>query len=441
MTSKRSTPSPSVEHDLLDYLDASPTPYHAVAETAARLEAAGYTALSERDVWSLAPGGRHFVVRNGSSIAAFRVGSRAPAESGFRMVGAHTDSPNLRLKPRPGFAEQGVLCLGVEIYGSPILATWTDRDLGLAGRVVVEGAGGPTTRLVRLERPVLRIPNLAIHLNRGVNEDGLRLDKHRHLAPVVGGWDGGGEPNREALAAVAHAAGADLDALRGFDLCLFDLAPARFAGLAEEFVVSARLDNLGMCHAALTGLLHAKAGEATAVALLFDHEEVGSESAEGASGAFARDLLARIVEARPAAGGLERAVASSVLVSADMAHAVHPSHAERSDAGHGPRLNGGPVVKTNANRRYATDGETGAFFRRLCAESRVPCQDFVSRGDMPCGSTIGPLVASGLGVRTVDVGSPMLSMHSIREMAGRRDPALMATVLARLFSSIDPLPS
>jgi len=441
VTSKRAPSHPSVEHDLLAYLDASPTPYHAVAETVARLEAAGFTPLAERAPWSLAPGDRHYVVRNGSSVAAFRVGSLPPAESGFRMVGAHTDSPNLRLKPRPGFVEQGLLCLGVEIYGSPILATWTDRDLGLAGRVVVQGADGLTVRLVRLERPVLRIPNVAIHLNRGVNEDGLKLDKHRHLAPVVGISDAGAEANREALASVAQAAEADPDAIRGFDLCLFDLAPARFTGQSEEFVVSARLDNLGMCHAALTALLHAKAGDATAVALLFDHEEVGSESAEGAGGAFARDLLARIAGARPAPGGLERALASSLLVSADMAHAVHPSWPERSDAAHGPHLNGGPVVKTNASRRYATDGETGAFFRGLCQESRVPCQEFVSRGDMPCGSTIGPIVASGLGVRTVDVGSPMLSMHSVREMAGRRDPALVSAVFARLFSSVDPLPA
>lgn len=441
MTSTRPAAPPSVEHDLLAYLDASPTPYHAVAESAARLRAAGYTALLERDSWVLSPGGKHYVVRNGSSIAAFQVGSRPPAESGFRLVGAHTDSPNLRLKPRPGFSEQGTLCLGVEIYGSPILATWTDRDLGVAGRVAVEGREGSTTRLVRLERPVLRIPNVAIHLNRGVNEDGLKLDKHRHLAPILGGWDGGGEPNREALAAVALAAGCDFDAIRGFDLCLYDLAPARFTGLAEEYVASARLDDLAMCHAALTAMLHATAGESTAVALLFDHEEVGSESAEGAAGAFARDLLARIVEARPARGGLERAAASSLLASADMAHAVHPSWPERSDAGHGPRLNGGPVVKTNAGRRYATDGETGAFFRRLCAASRVPCQEFVSRGDIPCGGTIGPMVASDLGVRTVDVGNPMLSMHSAREMAGRRDPALMVTVLARLLSSTDPLPA
>lgn len=437
-TARPATPAPA--DDLLRYLDAGPSPYHAVAETAARLEAHGFTRLLEQDAWTLRPGDRRYVIRFGSSIAAFRVGAKPPAEAGLRLVGAHTDSPNLRLKPRPASARDTSLCLDVEVYGSPILATWTDRDLGVAGRVAVAGPAGIEERLVRLDRAVVRLPNVAIHLNRNVNEDGLKLDKHRHLAPVLGGLDGVTPPDAVVRGWLAGAAGCAPDALLGFDLGLFDLQPARFAGLADEYVVSARLDNLASCHAALLGLLAAPDADATAVAFLFDHEEVGSDSAEGASGTFARDLLERLVEACPAKGGLPRAAAQSLLVSADMAHAVHPNQPERHDGVHAPRMNGGPAVKTNANQRYATDGATGAFFRAMCRAEGVPSQEFVSRGDQPCGSTIGPIVATGLGIRTVDVGNPMWAMHSVRETAGRADVASLVRVLTRFFGARDPLP-
>lgn len=432
---------PSPADDLLAFLDAGPTPYHAVAEAARRLEAAGFTRLDERTSWKLSPGDRRYVVRFGSSIAAFRVGVKPPCESGLRLVGAHTDSPNLRLKPRPASVRDANLCLDVEVYGSPILATWTDRDLGVAGRVAVRGATGIEERLVRLDQAVVRIPNVAIHLNRAVNEDGLKLDKHRHLAPVLSAWDGGGVPDAAVRSYVAAAAACEPDAILGFDLGLFDLQPARYAGLAAEFVVSARLDNLASCHAALAGLIGADDADPTALALLFDHEEVGSASAEGAAGPFARDLIARLVEAFPGSGGVPRAVAKSLLVSADMAHAVHPNQPEKHDGVHQPRINGGPAVKTNANQRYATDGFTGAFFRALCRDVGVSSQEFVSRGDQPCGSTIGPIVASGLGIRTVDVGNPMWAMHSVRETAGRADVRSMVLVLTRFFGGHDPLPA
>jgi len=435
-----SATAPSASDDLLAYLDASPTPWHAVAESARRLEAAGFSRLDERAAWTLAPGDRRYVVRAGSSIAAIRMGAKPPAEAGFRLVGAHTDSPNLRLKPRPASARDVNLCLDVEVYGSPILATWTDRDLGLAGRVAVRTKRGLEERLVRLDGAPLRIPNVAIHLNRAVNDDGLKLDKHRHLAPVLARLDGLAPPEGVVTSFIAAGAGCAPKEVAGFDLALFDLARAAYAGLHGEFITSARLDNLASCHAALSGLLAADVSDATAVALLFDHEEVGSESAEGASGSFARDLLARLALAFPAPGGLERAVASSLLVSADMAHAVHPNQPEKHDGVHAPRINAGPAVKTNANRRYATDGATGGWFREVCRAAGAPSQEFVSRGDQPCGSTIGPLVASALGVRTVDVGNPMWSMHSIRETAGRDDVDALRRVLARCFGGRDPLP-
>jgi len=428
------------ERDLLDFIDASPTPYHAVATAIARLGAHGFTALDEREPWKLEPGARRYVVRGGSSVAALIVGAKPPAEGGFRLVGAHTDSPGLRLKPRPGMASVGQVLLDVEVYGSPILATWLDRDLSLAGRVVHERDGRLATTRVRVDHPVCRLSSLAIHLNRGVNEDGLKLDRHRHLAPALGCLDAAGDPSAVALGVLAEAAGCRREDLRGFDVALFDTQPGAVVGLAGEFVSSPRLDNLASCHAAVRALLAAPPSAATAVAVLFDHEEVGSETAEGAGGGWLRELLGRVTEAVPAPGGLPRALARSMLVSADMAHAVHPNHPDKHDGIHTPRMNEGPVVKTNAGKRYATDAETAAQFRQICRASDVPCQDFVTRGDLACGSTIGPIVSAGLGVRTVDVGNPMLSMHSARELAGTRDVALMIRAMTRFLAAADPLP-
>ena len=431
---------PESELDALKrFLDASPTPYHAVAAAEALLEAAGFARLDDRADWTLSAGDRAYTTRGGSSILALRVGARPPAEAGFRLVGAHTDSPTLRVKPKPGRASAGWLGLDVEVYGSPILATWADRDLGLAGRVVVRERSGLATRLVRIDRPLCRIPTLAIHLSRAVNEEGLRLDRHKEISPALAPWEG---PSADDAVrrAIAEAADADARDVLGFDLALFDVQRAAVGGLGGELLFSARLDNLTSCRAALSGLLAADGADATAVAVLFDHEEIGSETAEGASGAWLRDTLDRVEAAFPASGGLPRALARSFLVSADAAHAVHPNYPERHDGHHLPRIGGGPVVKTNASRRYATDAASGAHFRSLCAAEGVPCQEYVHRADLPCGSTIGPLVTAGLGVRGVDVGSPILSMHSAREMGGTKDPSALAAVLRRHFAGAEPLP-
>jgi aspartyl aminopeptidase len=425
---------------LLAFLDACPTPWHAAEHVARRLEARGFERLDARAAWSLEPGKGYVALRAGSSLVAFRVGTRPPAEAGFRIVGAHTDSPGLRLKPRAADGQEGHLLLDVEVYGSPILATWLDRDLSLAGRIVLEEDGRLETRLVRTEAPVARIPSLAIHLDRSVNDDGLKLDRHLHLSPTLGQVD----PKNARSAFDDFLAGlvsARTARVRGFDLALFDAAPAARLGLAGEFVASGRLDNLASCHAAALALEAAGPAESTAVAVLFDHEEVGSESAEGAASAWLRDVLGRVEEEFVAPGGLPRALAGSLLVSADMAHAVHPTRAERHDGIHAPQLNGGPVIKTNAGRRYTTDAETAAWFRTLCARVEVPCQEFAMRADLPCGSTIGPVVAARLGVRAIDVGNPMLSMHSVRELAGANDHAAMTDVLQRFFAGGDRVPS
>ncbi|HYH95092.1 M18 family aminopeptidase [Hyalangium sp.] len=426
--------------DLLAYIDASPTPYHAVRETARRLSEQGYRALDEREPWTLQPGERVYVTRADTSIAAFHLGTAFVERAGFRLVGSHTDSPNLRLKPNAAVSKQGYHQLGVEIYGGVLLSTWLDRDLSLAGRLVVLGADGrPEGHLVDLRRPLLRVPNLAIHLNRTVNTDGLKLNAQDHMVPVLGLESAGPAELRSLLVRELAGAGVRAEAgdILGYDLCLYDTQPSTRSGANGEFLHAPRLDNLASCHSALSALLAMdKAREATCGVVLYDHEEVGSRSAQGAAGTFLRDCLERIVlghaDGRPDA--FHRAIRHSYLVSADMAHAVHPNYAALHEPRHQPLMGGGPVIKSNVNQSYATDGETWAYFAALCREAGVTPQHFVTRTDLGCGSTIGPITAAQLGIRTVDVGSPMLSMHSIRELAAAADVAAMVSVLRRFFT-------
>lgn len=424
--------------DLLDFIDRSPTPYHAVATAAARLEAAGYTRLEESAEWSLAPGDRRYVVRAGGSIAAFEVGREAPAAAGFRVVGAHTDSPNLRLKPVAEVRAHGYRQLGVEPYGGVLLYTWLDRDLGLAGRVSVRAGDGHATHLVDLRRPLLRVPSLAIHLFREIHEVGLKLNPQQHMPPVLG-LAGDGSLVELLVEAIAEQGGGRVSGedLLAWDLMTYDLQPSTVAGADGEFVNAPRLDNLASSHAGLAALERAGAagaGAATRVVVLYDHEEVGSRSAQGAGGSILEDVLARIVAG---AGGdaqdRARAISASWLVSADMAHAVHPNWADRHEPGHRPKIGAGPVIKTNVNQAYATDADTAGLFTALCHEVGVTPQQFVVRSDLGCGSTIGPISAARVGIRTVDVGNPMLSMHSCREMAGTADVAPMIDVLTAFF--------
>ncbi len=438
--------------DLIRFIDRSPTPYHAVSTASARLEEAGFVRVEEGDAWSLSPGDRCYVVRAGGSLAAFEVGSRPPAEAGFRIVGAHTDSPNLRLKPIADVRAHGYQQLAVEPYGGVLLHTWLDRDLSLAGRVVLRDGAGIRTELVDLERPLLRIPSLAIHLNRELNQEGLKLNAQQHLVPVVGLSE---RENlaallREALAAGRGKAKRDkqhkVGEILAYDLMAYDTQPAARAGAAREFILASRLDNLASCHAGLQALLASgETGRAavTRAVVFYDHEEVGSRSQSGAAGTFLAEVLARVAAGFEAPGkktagavqAIERAAARSWLVSADMAHAVHPNYADRHEPGHRPLLGRGPVLKRNVNQSYATDAESAALFTALCAKAGVTPQHFVARSDLGCGSTIGPISAARVGIRTVDVGNPMLSMHSCREMAGAADVAPMIDVLTAFFAS------
>ncbi len=408
--------------DLLAFLDASPTPYHAAAEGARRLAAAGFQELDEREVWRIEPESRGFL-RRGGSLLAFVAGTRAPADAGFLLLGAHTDSPNLRLKPSPDQDNHGYRQLGVEVYGGVLLHTWLDRDLGLAGRVTTDDG---RTALVDLKDVTLRVPSLAIHLCRDVNTQGLVLNPQHHLLPVLGLSDG----SAAGLLDLVRGQVPDVRAVLGFDLCLYDRQPAAFGGSADEFIFSGRLDNLASCHAALAALIRARPTPATHVVALYDHEEVGSQSPSGARSRLLLGALERLCQGL--GGGdqaLPRALGRSLFVSADMAHAVHPNYSDKHDRHHLPLIGGGPVIKTNANQSYTTDGPSTAFFRAACQAAQVPVQRFVSRGDMPCGSTVGPISAARLGMRGIDVGGPMLSMHSCREMAGSADVAPMIAAL------------
>ena len=424
--------------DLLTYIDQSPTPYHAVIETAGRLEAVGYSLLEEGDAWTLSPGDRRYVIRAGGSIAAFEVGSAAPAEAGFRVIGAHTDSPNLRIKPSPDVREHGYHQLAVEPYGGVLLHTWLDRDLTIAGRVTLAIEGETETRLVDFERPLLRVPNLAIHLYRELNQEGLKLNAQRHLSPLLGLGDDADFV--ELLCAELGREGAmvDRDQVLAFDLMTYDTQRSVRSGANGEFIHAPRLDNLASSHAGIEALIQAGAAgpsAATRVVVLYDHEEVGSRSTQGAGGTFLADTLERIaIGAKGSdAESMARAVSRSWLISADMAHAIHPNYADRHEPGHRPKLGAGPVIKTNSNQAYATDAESAGFFASLCARVGVTPQNFVTRSDLGCGSTIGPISAARVGIRTVDVGNPMLSMHSVREMAASADVDPMIEVLAEFF--------
>jgi len=361
-------------------------------------------------------------VRGGSTVVAWVTGTESPATGGFRLIGAHTDSPNLRVKPNADLSRSGFQQVGVEVYGGVLHSTWMDRDLSLAGRVLCRGASGVEARLVDLVRPVARVPNVAIHLNRGVNKDGLVLNEQRHLVPILG-------LGKEAVlrAALARALEIEAEAILGYDLSLYDTEKAAIGGLEGEFVFSARLDNLASCHGAVTALAAVAAAgspsKTTQLIALYDHEECGSRSAIGAAGTVLRDTVTRIAEShadrQPQA--LPRAMARSLLVSADMAHGIHPNYPDQHEAQHAPQVNRGLVIKSNANQSYATDGATAAELTLCCEEAGFAPQRFVVRSDLPCGSTIGPITAAELGVPTVDVGSPMLSMHSCREMCGTLD--------------------
>ncbi len=399
---------------------------------ASRLAQAEFVEVDERRPWPKEPG-RYFV-RRGGSLVAWAVGEPRP-ELRFRIIGAHTDSPNLRLKPAPDTSGSGFRQLGVEVYGGALYNSWLDRDLGVCGRLTIRSGADLADVLVRVDDIGLRIPQLAVHLDREVNTKGLVLNPQVHLTPV---WGLTRSEATEFVALVADRASVAADVVISHDLMLHDLTPARVVGADGEFIASARIDNLLSCHAGLAALLRVveadNRDDVVPLVCLFDHEEIGSTSAAGAGSSMLPTIIERIVGAR---GGdretLAACLARSACASADGAHATHPNYSDRHDPNHNIALDGGPVIKHNANVRYATDGPSAAAFVLACERADVVHQRFVMRSDMACGSTIGPTTAAGLGISTVDVGVAQLSMHSAREMCGSADPERFSRALAEFL--------
>ncbi|XP_062169457.1 probable aspartyl aminopeptidase isoform X2 [Alnus glutinosa] len=453
----------SVVSDLINFLNASPTAFHAVDEAKKWLRSVGYEQVLEREDWKLEVGKRYFFTRNHSTIVAFAVGKKYVAGNGFHIVGAHTDSPCLKLKPVTKVTKGGYLEVGVQTYGGGLWHTWFDRDLTAAGRVIIrkekDGSVSYSHRLVRIEEPIMRIPTLAIHLDSSVS-DGFKVNTQTHLLPVLATLvkaelnkvvveDGGVESgiqtdakktNQRAatnnskhhsllLQLLASQIGCEPDDICDFELQVCDTQPSIVAGATKEFIFSGRLDNLCMSFCSLKALIDATSSESSLeeetgvrMVALFDHEEVGSNSAQGAGSPAMLNALSRITSSFGSDSKLlEKAIQRSFLVSADMAHGLHPNYMDKHEDNHQPKLHGGLVIKHNANQRYATNAVTSFIFREIATKHNLPVQDFVVRNDMACGSTIGPILASGVGIRTVDVGAPQLSMHSIREMCAADD--------------------
>ncbi len=427
---------PEYIQSLFSFIDQSPTSFHVAANAAARLEAAGFTRLHEADSWQQLKAGKYFVIRHDGGLIAFTLqGDRKTAQP-FRMAGSHTDSPSLRVKPQPMQLHQGCLQLGVEVYGGALLAPWFDRNLSLAGRVGwLDGQGGLHSTLLDCKRALATLPSLAIHLDREAN-NGRALNKQTDLVPIFGLTAESSPPDfaqwlKEELK--TQNPGLPIAEVLDFDLFLYEPQPLTQIGLKGELITGSRLDNQLSCHALLQGLINAEV-PGNAMIVLNDHEEVGSATPSGAQGPFLSTVLERLY---PDPDLRQQVIGRSFFISADNAHAVHPNFASKHEPDHMPKLNQGPVLKTNANQRYATTGLTASLFRALCKKAEVPCQQFVMRNDMACGSTIGPLTASQIGVATVDVGVPQLAMHSIRETVGHLDGWYLMRVMETFFEAED----
>ena len=423
--------------NLLDFIDTSPSPWHVVNTVEALLKPYQFTKLDEVTQWQLQPGGHYYVVRDDSSIILFVLGSKPLLESGFKIVGAHTDSPGLRVKPNAINAKDSLLRLNVEIYGSPILATFTDRDLSLAGRICYRNDQGEiASQLIKFDKPLLRLPNLAIHMNRTVNEDGLKLHKQNELPLILSTLSEQQLPPDYFLDLLEKQCDINSAQLLSWDLAVYDTQKGVIWGAQEEFYSDSQLDNLASCHAALQALLHEAVlndSENTLVCAFFDHEEIGSGSKQGADGSFLPDVLQRIALASSKHQDFPRIMAKSFLISADMAHAYHPNFPSAYDLEHKVMVNKGPAIKINANHRYSSESISQAMFIDWCNQADVPYQYYSHRCDLPCGSTIGPITSAKLGIRSIDVGNPMWAMHSIRESSGVLDHSFMIKVLQRFF--------
>ncbi len=425
-------------NDLLKFIDNSPSPYHAVQNVKKKLEGFGFTDLDEKQKWALAAGGRYYVIRDGSSIIFFVAGVNPLENTGYKILGAHTDSPGLKIKPNPVNNSDDLLRLGVEVYGGPILATFTDRDLSLAGRISYKtSAGKIASQLVHFEQALLRLPNLAIHMNRKVNEDGLKLNKQNELPLMISTMVEKQLSSSYFCQLLEQQSGIKADKILSWELNVYDTQKGVLWGDQQQFYANSQLDNLASCHAGLQAMLNDQvlASGNTVLGAFFDHEEIGSESIKGADGSFLADIVQRIAfSMNVEKEDYQRALAKSFMISADMAHAYQPNFPSAYEPEHKVMVNKGPVIKVNANQRYSTESISEAMFIDWCEQVDVPYQKYSHRTDIPCGSTIGPMTSAKLGVRTVDIGNPMWAMHSIRESAGVEDHFYLIKVLSYFFA-------
>jgi len=422
--------------ELIDFIHRSPSTYHAVNNIRKELTEAGFQELDLREEWTIEKGGKYFTTKNGSAIFAFQVGTGEIEEEGFQLICAHSDAPGFKIKPNPEIEVEGnYIKLNTEVYGGPILNTWMDRPLSIAGRVAVKTNDplNPEHLYVKIDRPLMVIPNIAIHLNREVNE-GIALNKQKDMLPLLSMITEEMEKENCLVNLMAEELKIDAESIIDFDINLFEVEKGCIMGLNEEFISSPKLDDLAMAHAGLKALLSAKSTKKTKLLVIFDNEEVGSVTKQGAGSPVLRHLLQRIVfKLGKDTEALHRAIYNSFMISADMAHAVHPNIAEKHDPTNRPYINKGPVIKIHANQKYTTDGDSGTVFETLCRNAEVPCQKFVNRSDLVGGSTLGNVSTGQVDIRTVDIGNPMFAMHSVRETGGVQDNVYIRKVFTSFF--------
>lgn len=411
--------------ELIDFIYESPTNFHAILSMKKQLIESGFKQLFSGEAWHIEKGGKYFVTKNHSSLFAFIPGSGKIAEDGFKLICAHSDSPTFRIKPNAEMLVEGkYLKLNTEVYGGPIMYTWFDRPLSMAGRVMVKSDNPlkPATQFINFKRPLLIIPHLAIHFNRAVNDQGNPLSKQKDMLPVLGMINDKFEKDSFLLKLIAAEMQISPEDILDFDLTLYDYSKGCLAGLHEEFISCAKLDDLAMAHAGMKALIDSKECKKTKILAIFDNEEVGSGTKQGAGSPILRTIIERIVALM---GGntedLHRAIHNSFMISADMAHALHPNYVEKQDPTNHPMMNGGPVIKINANQKYISDGDSSAVFETICNMAGVPYQKFVNHSDMAGGSTLGNILQSQMEMRGVDIGNPMWGMHSVRETGGVQD--------------------
>jgi aspartyl aminopeptidase len=412
-----------------DFIDTSPTVYHVANNIADKLGNNGFLKLDEKDKWDLEKGCSYYIQRNNSAIIAFKIGSNYKFENGCCIIGTHTDSPALKVKNNALDSNYGITKIGVEVYGSPIISSWLDRDLSIAGKIIIKNDKGISEQLIDFKKPIAVIPNLAIHLNREVNK-GFEYNKQKHLCPLSSLFE-----EKDLFQVILEYFDINGEILEA-DLFFYDIQKSCYLGLNQEFISAPKIDNLAMCHASLESIISSKNENKILISVFYDNEEIGSNTYQGASSQFLKNILERIAFTLSSQKeDYFRMLASSIFISADGAHAVHPNFSEKHDKDYMPIINDGPVIKYNANFRYATTSETAAFFINLCKNIGIDYQKVINRSDIPSGSTIGPMSSALLNVKTIDVGNPMLAMHSIREFAGVKDHFDMIKVLKEFFKN------